>query len=102
MRSKRGKWLRVSRNHLLIIGVMGIVLYFGFLAEFNFYRLWRLQQRKAQLLEQVRISEARNKTLLERIEKLQNDDTVIEEEARQLFMAREGETIYLTPVGESE
>jgi cell division protein FtsB len=102
MKTIKIKRYSISKKRLLFLGIVTVILYFGFFAEFNFYRLWTLQQQKADLLQQVELSKSRNKELLDKIEKLKYDEAVIEEEARENMMAREGETIYWIPSQESE
>jgi cell division protein FtsB len=102
VKTKKQSGLRITRRRVVVAGIVTVVLYFGFLAEYNFYRLWTLQQKRQYLLEQVRLSEAKNKDLLSKIDRLKHDDSLIEAYARQFGMGRADETVYIVSDQDSE
>lgn len=73
-----------------------MVLYFCFGGQYNFYNLWKLNQRKNEIESRIIMNEQEREDLQTQIDRLKNDSTYIEKIAREKFrMGREGEKIYI-------
>jgi cell division protein FtsB len=85
---------RLIRRVLLLCGAAGI-LWLLFAPGWGFLHYTRLQNEVETLARENRTLEARNADLKKEIERLQNDDSYLEEVARKKYgLLKENEMVY--------
>lgn len=99
MKSYRANKLKSKKKRLrrLFGGTaIFILLYFCFGSDYNLYKLWKLNQKKKEVLSHIKHLKLEKEQLSLEIERLNNDLAYIEKKAREDFkMGKKGEKIYI-------
>ncbi len=99
MKSKKAKPTKLI---LLILG-LGLLSYFLFGGNQNFYRYWKYRTEKNQLKKEIRALQVEKAKLIEEIERLKNNPEYIEYIARtQYNMGKKGEKVIKFSKGDNK
>lgn len=87
--------LRWKKSFLIILLSTFVVIWFTFIDTYSLKTRWDLYSQKKELLKKTAELQEGSKELKEKIEKLDEDDALLEKIAREEYgMRKPGETVY--------
>lgn len=90
--SEQNPWVRRIKR----VAVVYVLLYLGFLADYNVYRFFDLRQEVRETEARVEALKQENAQFLVQIDRLRNDLAYIERVAREKFrLRRPEETVFI-------
>lgn len=97
MKRKLLKNIKGRHYIILVLIVIGAISFTG---KYNLLKLWLLEQKKTQTVEELEQTEVERQKLQLEIERLKYDTTYIEEKARVDYgMTKPGEKVYIFESG---